>query len=298
MKGTEMTPEAIEKIIAVHAGNQGSLISILEDIQDRCRYLPEDALRTVARLTGRSLVDVYGVATFYKAFSLKPRGRHLVSVCLGTACHVRSAPDIVDEFKRQLGLEPGETSRDGEFTLETVNCLGTCALGPIVAVDGRYFSKVGRKDVTKIIRAAKADFMEDGSPEERAGLPAKVVCPHCGVSLTVPEKGAGREASLLLEASGGGKRAQVRISGVLGAGMSRSGNDFQPDTRVRYSCPNCRAGLDGAALCPECGAEMASLAFEGGGSLLICSCWGCANCMVRLNVPAAPAGPDRKRVTG
>ena len=160
-KGPEMTSEVIEKIVADHAGEQGSLISILEDIQDECRYLPEDALRIVAGKTGRSLVDVYGVATFYKAFSLKQRGKHLISVCLGTACHVRSAPDIVDEFKRQLGLKPGETSEDKEFTLETVNCLGTCALGPIVAVDGRYYSQVERKDVKKIIRAAKTDFRED-----------------------------------------------------------------------------------------------------------------------------------------
>lgn len=154
-------PEAIMKIIANHAGKQGSLISILEDIQDEYRYLPEDALRAVARMTGRSLVDVFGVATFYKAFSLKPRGRHLVSVCLGTACHVRSASDVVDEFSRQLGVKPGETSADREFTLETVNCLGTCALGPIVAVDGRYFSQVKRKDVKQIILESRENLNGD-----------------------------------------------------------------------------------------------------------------------------------------
>ena len=84
-----MTSEEIEKIVANHADRQGSIIAILEDIQNACRYLPEDALKIVARRTGRSLVDIYGVATFYKAFSLKPRGKHLISVCLGTACHVR-----------------------------------------------------------------------------------------------------------------------------------------------------------------------------------------------------------------
>jgi len=159
--------EAIMKIVANHAREQGSLISILEDIQDEYRYLPEDALRAVARMTGKSLVDVFGVATFYKAFSLKPRGRHLVSVCLGTACHVRSAPDIVAEFSRQLGVKPGETSDDREFTLETVNCLGTCALGPIVTVDGRYFSQVKRKDVKQIILEAREGIngeIEDDLP--------------------------------------------------------------------------------------------------------------------------------------
>lgn len=161
-----MTPEEIKKIIEAHEGEQGSLISILEDIQETYRYLPEEALRMVARMTGRSLVDIYGVATFYKAFSLKPRGKHLISVCLGTACHVRSAPDIVNEFKKQLGLQPGETSEDREFTLETVNCLGTCALGPTVAVDGRYFAKVKPKDVKKIINAARADFIEEDEDKQ------------------------------------------------------------------------------------------------------------------------------------
>ncbi|MDD2390357.1 MAG: NAD(P)H-dependent oxidoreductase subunit E, partial [Desulfobacterales bacterium] len=123
--------------------------------------LPEDALRMVARGTGSSLVDIYGVATFYKAFSLKAKGKHLISVCLGTACHVRAAPDIVDEFTQQLGISPGETTEDNEFTLETVNCLGACALGPIVNVDGHYFSNVTRSDVKKIIQKTRAGFEED-----------------------------------------------------------------------------------------------------------------------------------------
>ena len=150
-----MSQDNIERIIGNHQGELGSLISILEDIQEKYSYLPEEALRTVASETGHSLVDIYGVATFYKAFSLKPKGKHLVSVCMGTACHVRNAPAIVDEFTRQLGLRPGETTEDSEFTLETVNCLGTCALGPIVMVDGHYFSNVKRPDVKKIIEKTR-----------------------------------------------------------------------------------------------------------------------------------------------
>ena len=127
-----MTAEYVSGIVDAHEGKRGGLIAILQDIQARCGYLPADALKTVANKTGRPLVDVYGVATFYNAFSLKPRGKHVCSVCLGTACHVRGGPVIAEEFGRNLKVEPGETTADREFTLETVNCLGACALGPIV----------------------------------------------------------------------------------------------------------------------------------------------------------------------
>src|SRR5512139_3566393 len=151
-----MNPEHIEKIIEDHhKGNQTGLISLLEEIQAKYSYLPEEALRMVAQKTGCSLVDLYGVATFYKAFSLKPRGKHLVSVCLGTACHVRGAPRIADEFGRQLGIKSGETTQDKEFSFETVNCLGACALGPTVVVDNHYFRHVTTAKVQHIIDQAR-----------------------------------------------------------------------------------------------------------------------------------------------
>lgn len=139
------------------SGNNGSLIATLEEIQAEHGYLSEEALRAVSAQTGRSLVDVYGVATFYHSFSLKPRGKHLICACLGTACHVRGAPSIVEEFERCLGVRAGETTSDGEFTLETVNCLGACALGPIVVVDGRYFSNVDPAGVKDIVAKLSAD---------------------------------------------------------------------------------------------------------------------------------------------
>ncbi len=141
----------------------GSLIAMLEEIQAEDGYLSEEALRSVAERTGRSLVDVYGVATFYRSFSLKPRGRHLICACLGTACHVRGAPGIVEELERCLGVKAGETTSDGEFTLETVNCLGACALGPIIVVDGRYFSNVdqaGVKDIVAKLHAGSEQVKE------------------------------------------------------------------------------------------------------------------------------------------
>jgi len=147
-----------EKVVIIlnkYARNRDSLISILQDVQSEYHYLPEDTLRVVARQLDVPLIQVYGVATFFKAFSLKPRGEHMVTVCQGTACHVRRAPAVLDEVKRQLGIEPGETADDMRFTLETVNCLGACALGPIVVVDGTYYGQMAPGKVKKILKQLK-----------------------------------------------------------------------------------------------------------------------------------------------
>ena len=134
--------EKAEAIIREYDSSRDSLISILQDVQSEYRYLPESILKLVARKLGLPLIQVYGVATFFKAFSLKPRGKHLLSVCLGTACHVRGAPAVLDAVERELCIEPGETSEDMQFTLETVNCLGACALGPIMVMDGEYHGQM------------------------------------------------------------------------------------------------------------------------------------------------------------
>lgn len=122
--------------------NNKSLLSILHNIQREWGYLPEEKLREIAVMLGMPLIDVCGVATFYKSFSLTPKGRHQIKVCLGTACHVRGANRILKEVERKLGLKSGETSEDGEFSLETVMCLGCCAIGPVVVVDDRYYGKM------------------------------------------------------------------------------------------------------------------------------------------------------------
>ncbi len=145
----------ILQIVENQKHSRGALIAVLEEIQAEYGYLPEPALRTLAKVMNRSLVDIYGVATFYRSFSLQPRGKCLISVCLGTACHVRGAPMVVEEFERQLGICVGETTLDREFTLETVNCLGACALGPIVSVNGHYFANVNTAKVKNIIRKAR-----------------------------------------------------------------------------------------------------------------------------------------------
>jgi len=147
-----MYDDKILKILEKYNGLRGSLISVLDEIQNVYGYLSENSLRTIADNTQYSLVDIYGVSTFYKSSKLQPKGKHLISVCLGPACHVRGAQKIVEEFERRLGIRSGETTRDAEFTLETVNCLGACALGPIVVVDGKCFSNVIPSMVNKIIK--------------------------------------------------------------------------------------------------------------------------------------------------
>ena len=163
---TQLDERELRAIVNRHCSDCDGLIAVLEEIQASCGYLPEAALRILAEITGRSLVDIYGVATFYRSFSLQPRGRHHLCVCMGTACHVRGGPAVVEELERQLGIKAGETTPDGEFTLETVACLGACALGPIVVVDGVYRSKVDLAAVRKILKELGTEQGQAGS--ERA----------------------------------------------------------------------------------------------------------------------------------
>ena len=144
--------EKVKTIVDKYNGKHDSVIAILQDVQSEYHYLPEHSLRAVASQLGLPLIQICGVATFFKAFSLKPRGEHTVTVCLGTACHVRGAPAVLDEAKRQLGIEPGNTTDDMRFTLETVNCLGACALGPIMVIDGKYHGQMSPRKAKKVLK--------------------------------------------------------------------------------------------------------------------------------------------------
>jgi NADH-quinone oxidoreductase subunit E len=135
-------------------GSNGSLISMLEEIQAQYRYLPRDAMILVSEGLGVPLSQVYSVATFYHSFSLVPRGKHTICVCTGTACHVRGAVQVLERLETRLGVAPGGTTRDREFTLETVNCLGCCALGPVVVVDDDYEGQMTTRKVDKLIQRA------------------------------------------------------------------------------------------------------------------------------------------------
>jgi len=144
--------EKIQAFIDKHQGQKKSLIAILQDIQAEYNFLPEESLRLVAKVLDIPLTDVVGVATFYRAFSLTPRGKHICTVCQGTACHVRGGPRILDEFERRLKIRAGQTTKDGQFTLETVACLGCCAIGPVVVVDRDYHAHTTVRNAGAILR--------------------------------------------------------------------------------------------------------------------------------------------------
>ncbi len=145
-------------LINREAQDDASLIAVLEAIQARYRYLPPETLILAAERLGVPLAQAYSVATFYHAFSLRPKGKHCLHVCMGTACHVRGSPQVLDRLQTKLGVKAGGTTRDRTFTLETVNCLGACALGPIVVTDGEYSGQMSAQKVDGLLRRVmKAD---------------------------------------------------------------------------------------------------------------------------------------------
>jgi NADH-quinone oxidoreductase subunit E len=151
----------MEKILSEFEKNQKELIHILHDVQKKYGYIPSRAVSEISRHIKISESEIYGILSFYKAFTLKPRGKHVITICLGTACHVRGAPMILDEFKRKLGIEPGETTDDNLFTLETVNCVGACALGPIAIADGDYHGQMKTGEVSKLVEKLKNENRND-----------------------------------------------------------------------------------------------------------------------------------------
>ena len=146
-----MQKEALETILNRYDRDRTQVVSVLQDVQDEDRYLSQESLTYVAQALDMPRSQVYGLATFYRAFSLEPRGEHIIVVCTGTACHVRGAPRLVDELSRRLAVAPGGTTADRRFTLETVNCLGACALGPLVVVDGNYHGQMSPNKVDGLL---------------------------------------------------------------------------------------------------------------------------------------------------
>ena len=129
------------------------LVNVLHDLQAEFRYLPEEALRMAAEHLGVPAARIFGVATFYEGFHLKPRGEHICTVCMGTACHVRGSPRLLDQLERDFGVKAGQTTGDLKVTLETVNCVGACALGPLVIVDGEYHGNMSTAKLGKLVGA-------------------------------------------------------------------------------------------------------------------------------------------------
>jgi NADH-quinone oxidoreductase subunit E len=154
--------EKVKTFIDRHACDRSALIAILQDIQAEYNYLPRKALLVLSQAMKIPLIDIMGVATFYSAFSLEPRGAHTVTVCMGTACHVRGGPKILEEFERKLDVEAGHTTEDRQFSLETVACLGCCAIGPVVVVDGKYHAQTTIRNVGSILKKYQAKEKANG----------------------------------------------------------------------------------------------------------------------------------------
>ena len=155
-KQGELLPKDVKSLSAIikkYDGEKEFLICILQDIQEKYGYLPENILIKTSEKLDIPLIQIYGVATFFKAFRLQPRGEHMVQVCLGTACHVRGGERLLEKVQRTLGIGPGEsiTTDKMSFTLETVNCLGACALGPVMVVDGKYYRNMTTNKVEPIL---------------------------------------------------------------------------------------------------------------------------------------------------
>jgi len=151
------TMKKLEKIIDTFRKNRGSLIGLLQDISESYGYLPEKVLEEVSDKLNVPLSHLYSLTTFYTSFRLEPRGKHHCSICVGTACHVRGASFVVDAIERNLGIKAGGTTADGRFTVETVNCLGACALGPLVVIDEDYHGNMDQRKVAKLLKKYEDD---------------------------------------------------------------------------------------------------------------------------------------------
>ena len=157
-----MDLKSVDLIVDKHQEKRTALISILHDVQDRYKYLPEEALKMVASRLWMDINEIYGVATFYKSFSLIPKGKHSVTLCLGTACHVRGGPKILRELKTLLNIEPGQTTPDKQFSLNVVNCLGVCAIGPVMFVDGKFYGEMNPLKAKGVIEKLNKNKKRNG----------------------------------------------------------------------------------------------------------------------------------------
>ncbi len=149
-----MSTAPLNTILKGRKSQPHQLVEVLQDVQDMYGYVPADAMRTVARELGVPLIEVYRAANFYKALSLKPRGKNVITICMGTACHVRGSDLLLDQAKGQLKIEPGDTTKDGVFTLQRVNCLGACALAPIVIKNETFTHRMTPGKLRKMIDVA------------------------------------------------------------------------------------------------------------------------------------------------
>ncbi len=148
---SEVAVKKINEIIDRYIDEKTPLMMILSDIQKEYGYIPLDVQELVSERTGVPVAEIYGVVTFYSFFSLKPKGKFVIGVCLGTACYVKGAQQVVDKFAELLGIQPGETTKDGMFTLDALRCIGACGIAPAVTINGKVYPKVSVSEIKKIV---------------------------------------------------------------------------------------------------------------------------------------------------
>ena len=147
-----ITLKEVTEVLSSYPSEKRYSLAILQDLQRRFGYISRECLGIISKDLGIKISTLYSMATFYRALSLEPRGKHIIRVCDGTACHIRGAPVLLDALKRALKIEPGETTKDGLFTIETVNCLGACAIAPVMVVDEKYYPEVKPDQVDSILK--------------------------------------------------------------------------------------------------------------------------------------------------
>lgn len=150
-----MTQAEIDTIIEEHGRKESAILPILQKIQSKENYLPKEDLEYVSQKLKIPLTNIFRIATFYNALSLKPRGRHKIDVCLGTACHVRGGGKILEKIERELKISVGETTKDQRFTLESVRCLGCCSLGPVAVIDGQVYGRLTQEKIPSLLKEFK-----------------------------------------------------------------------------------------------------------------------------------------------
>ena len=151
----------IEEIIARYEDEETPLMMILSDIQREYGYIPLEVQELVSEKTGISVAEIYGVVTFYSFFSLNPKGKYVIGVCLGTACYVKGSQQVIDKFIECLGIQPGQTTEDGLFTLDALRCIGACGIAPAISINGKVYPKVSVSSVPGIIAEYRAMEAED-----------------------------------------------------------------------------------------------------------------------------------------
>jgi NADH-quinone oxidoreductase subunit E len=190
-----MNNKAVNAVLSKYKSDHSSIIAILQDIQEQEKYLPREVLEYIGKKIDMPLSKLYHLSTFYTAFSLEPRGKHLINVCLGTACHVRGASKLADRLESTLGISAGSTTDDRTFSLETVNCLGACALGPVLVIDGEYFGQMTPEKVDDLLqkyRKKPQKKVKAASKKAKTGKPRKVKAVTRSKKTTKGKKKKGR----------------------------------------------------------------------------------------------------------